>query len=337
METEESGRRRRIVVLHEIADPGWRWVSHHMPDYEWTFVLAPPAAGSLRKRLARLNAALQVARAGRHADLLISFGAGLGAALELARQIARVDTPHACYYLNFDKLPRGLRRMRQARLFRTIDHVVVSAAAEKRLYADHFGIDPARIDVLLWGVAAPVASDMQLPAGDYVCAVGGNARDYATLMEVAAARPATRFIVVARPANLDGLSVPANVEVLCNIPYADAMAVIRGARVMALPLLTTDTPCGHVTIVSSYYLGTPLVVTASTGVEDYVRDGATGLVVPMGSAAAMGAAIDHLLGDDALCQRIAQAARRFAESECTEANYPPHVRKILQSRSAGTI
>ena len=321
--------RKRIIVLHEVADPAWRWVSHHLPEYHWQFVHAPAASGTVVNRVARLRAAVRVARAGGAANLVVSFGAGLGGALELGRRLLGITTPHVCYYLNFDHLPTGFRRERQAKLYRTIDRFVVSATVERDIYAVHFGIDPSKIDVILWGVNAPVASDIALPCPDYVCAVGGNARDYAMLMTVAAARPDMSFVVVARPENLSGLTIPANVTTRCNIPYPDAMAIVQGARVMALPLVSTDTPCGHVTIVSAFYLGTPLVITGSTGVEDYVKDGETGLVTPTGSADAMGTAIDRLWHDPALAGRISAAAKAFAYGRCTEQNYPPHVRMLV--------
>jgi hypothetical protein len=322
-------QRKRIVVLHEVADPAWRWVSHWMPEFDWQFVYAPAATGTVANRIVRLGAALRASHVGRAANLCISFGAGLGGAFELGRRLLKVRTPHVCYYLNFDRLPDGLRRERQARLYSTIDRFVVSATVERDIYATHFGIDPARIDVILWGVNAPVPSDMPPPHTSYVCAVGGNARDYAMLMNVAVARPDMPFVVVARPENLTGLTIPSNVMTLCNIPYPDAMAIVRSARVMALPLVSTDTPCGHVTIVSAYYLGTPMVITRSTGVEDYVKDDKTGLVTPTGSADAMGAAIDRLWREPALANRIAEAAKQFAQDHCTEQNYPPHVRALI--------
>lgn len=326
----EDGSRKRVVVLHD-GGAHWRWVAHHLPEIDWRFIAAPEGSGGIGNRAARIRATIKAAREARGADLVLSFDAGLAALLEVARRILRVRTPHICYYLNFDRLPTGLRRARQARLFRGIERFTVSSTMERELYAKHFGIDPARIDVLLWGVTAPVASDARPVGADYVSAVGGNARDYPLLMEVAAARPDMRFIIVARPANLAGLNIPPNVETLCNIPYADAMAVVAGARVMALPLVATDTPCGHVTIVSAFYLGTPVVVTASTGIEDYVRDGATGLIAPPGSASALGAAIDRIWHDAALAAALGAAGLAFAESQCTEANYPPHVRRMLST------
>ena len=320
---------KRIVALHEIPDPAWRWVSHHMPEYDWQFVFAPPATGHPLNRLKRQMAAFRAARLARSADLMVSFGAGLGSVLEIARRTLGVKAHHCCYYLNFDKLPHGFTRRRQAPLYRTIDRFVVSSTMERALYAHHFGIDPARIDVILWGVNPPEVADMRLVEGDYVCAVGGNARDYPLLMRVARARPHIPFVIVARPANLAGLDIPPNVQTMCNIPFPDAMAVVRDARAMALPLVSTETPCGHVTIVGAFYLGTPVVVSASAGIDDYVSNGATGLVAAIGSAEAMGAAIDRLWTDRVLAAELGAAGKVFAEAQCTEANYPAHVRMLL--------
>ena len=320
---------KRIVILHESVDPQWRWVAHHMPEFAWSFVNAPPARGGIWNRVRRQLAGLRAARLAREADLVLTFGAGLTSVLEIARKLLRVTTPHCSYFLNFDRLPTGSTLRRQAPLFRGVERIVVSSTMERALYAGHFGIDPARIDVLLWGVNAPDVSDKHLAKGDYVCAVGGNSRDYAMLMEVARARIDMPFVLVVRPANLEGLDIPSNVTTFTNIPFADAMAIVRDAKVMALPLVATDTPCGHVTIVAAFYLGTPIVVTDSTGIEDYVQDGVTGLVAATGSSVDFGAAIDRLWSEPELAARLGQAGADFANAQCTEANYPAHVRKML--------
>lgn len=321
--------KRRIVVLHDMFDPSWRWIARHMPDVDWQFVKAPESKSGLRNKLARLATAFRAAHMGRRADLLVSLGPGFGSALELARRALRVRTFHASYYLNFPTLPQGGTRTRQTMSFRTIDRLVVSSSMERDLYADHFGLDARRIDLVLWGVNPPGVSDAIPDGAPYVCAVGGNARDYGLLMEVAAARPDMRFIIVVRPSNLAGLTIPPNVETRANIEFEDAMAIVKGSRMMALPLTATDTPCGHVTIVAADYLGTPLVVTASTGVEDYVTDGKTGVMVAVGSAADMGAAIDRLWADDAACEALGAAGKAFAEADCTELNYVRHLRSLL--------
>ncbi len=320
---------KRIVVLHDNANPEWRWIAHHLPEFTWEFVQAPVAQGGVRNKLDRLHAAWKAARQSCDANLLLTFDEGLCSALVLARIVLGKGPPLVSYYFNFDRLPSGLKHKRQSFLFRQVDRFVVSSTMERALYAEHFRIDPAKFDFLHWGVNAPVPSDFRVGGTDYICAVGGNSRDYAMLMKVAAERPDMPFVVVARPTNLEGLTVPANVTTLTNIPYGDAMAVVAGARAMALPLVTTDTPCGHVTIVSAFYVGCPLVTTKSTGVDDYVKDGETGLVVTQGSAAEMGAALDRLWADHTLADHLAATAKTFADTHCTEANYPAHVRCLM--------
>jgi glycosyltransferase involved in cell wall biosynthesis len=55
--------------------------------------------------------------------------------------------------------------------------------------------------------------------------------------------------------------------------------------------------------------GLPVVSGNSGGVGDIVADGATGLLVPPGDAAAFAAAVRTLLGDPALCAQFSAAAR----------------------------
>jgi glycosyltransferase involved in cell wall biosynthesis len=327
--------RPHVVVLHESSRTDWRWIAHHLPEMDWTFVRAPASTSRLTNRVAILAAALRAATRARKADLFVSMGPGLGSAGEIARRFGRVRTPHICYYLNFPHLPLGARRARQSRTYRTIDRIVVSSSIERDVYARHFALDAARIDVVLWGTNPPEVADQGPGGPPYVCAVGGNARDYALLMQVAAARPAMRFIIVVRPANLQGLTIPANVEVRVNIPFPGAMAIVRDARIMALPLLATDTPCGHVTIVAAHYLGTPVVVTDSAGVADYVGHDETGLVTQTGSAAALGAAIDQLWNDPSQARRIGEAGRAFARAACSEHNYVEHIRAMVDAPMEG--
>jgi len=329
MTQARSGSRPRVVVLHESTRPDWHWITHHMPEVDWELVHAPTSRGKISDRIGTLAAAMRAAWAARRGALVVSLGPGVGSALEIARRLLRVRTPHVTYFLNFTDLPRGASLARFSLTYRTIDHLVVSATAERQIYAEHFGLDPRRIDVVLWGVNAPECADTLQDGAPYVCAVGGNARDYALLMKVAAARPHMRFVIVVRPQNLAGLDVPPNVEVRSNIPFPEAMAVVKGSRAMALPLATTETPCGHVTIVAAQYLGTPIVITDSKGVDDYIKHGETGLAVEAGSVEAMGAAIDRLWDNPAEARRIADAARAFVEAECTELNYVKHLRGLL--------
>ncbi|HEX8915781.1 MAG TPA: glycosyltransferase [Humisphaera sp.] len=70
----------------------------------------------------------------------------------------------------------------------------------------------------------------------------------------------------------------------------------------------TGEPFGQV-IIEGMAAGRPVVATAGGGVPEVVDDGATGILVPMGDAAAMAGAIRRLLDDPAAAEAMGRRAR----------------------------
>jgi glycosyltransferase involved in cell wall biosynthesis len=62
--------------------------------------------------------------------------------------------------------------------------------------------------------------------------------------------------------------------------------------------------------------GCAVVATMVGGLPDMILDGETGLLVPPGDPTALRAAIDRLLADEELRQRIGAAARRRIAELC---------------------
>ena len=69
-----------------------------------------------------------------------------------------------------------------------------------------------------------------------------------------------------------------------------------------------------ITNVEAAACGTPAVASDSPGLRESVRSGETGLLVPHGDVAALGAALGTLAGDAALRSRLGRGARAFAET-----------------------
>lgn len=63
--------------------------------------------------------------------------------------------------------------------------------------------------------------------------------------------------------------------------------------------------------------GRAVVATRVGGLPDAIEDGVTGLLVPPGDARALRAALERVLGDVALRERLGDAARRYALSHLT--------------------
>ena len=181
--------------------------------------------------------------------------------------------------------------------------------------ASTWGLDEQRVEVL--PNSAPAVSEPQaegLPPGTFVFAGRLTAqKGLATAIEALARVPAARLVLVgdgperadlerrAREAGLDG-----RIEFRGARPHEDVLRVLAGAEAALLPSEWENLPHAAVEALA---VGTPVVATPVGGVPEVVHDGVNGLLVPPGSARALAAAIERLLGDAELRNRLAGAAR----------------------------
>jgi glycosyltransferase involved in cell wall biosynthesis len=84
--------------------------------------------------------------------------------------------------------------------------------------------------------------------------------------------------------------------------------------IYVLPSLFEGTP---LTLMEAMASGLPVVTTATCGMRDVVRDGETGLLVPVRSPGEIVAAVERLLGDERLRERLGRAAQKEAGEKYT--------------------
>ena len=166
--------------------------------------------------------------------------------------------------------------------------------------------------------------------GHYICAIGGNARDYPLLMKAMAQLPDIPLVAVMRPHNAASLIVPPNVRLRVNLPPGDANNILRFSRFMVLPLIGSEVPCGHVTIVAAMRMSKAFIITASRGVQDYVQDGVNCLTHDANSVDSLAARIRELWDQPQRCTMIGQNGRRFAEEYCSEESIKYHLDRVLK-------
>jgi glycosyltransferase involved in cell wall biosynthesis len=63
--------------------------------------------------------------------------------------------------------------------------------------------------------------------------------------------------------------------------------------------------------------GKTVIATAVGGIPTVIEDGKTGLLVPVGDAVALRAALERVLGDQVLRARLGRAARARVEEYCS--------------------
>jgi glycosyltransferase involved in cell wall biosynthesis len=346
-----SGR-FRIGCCAETDEPNWRWISSapgsapsstgsNTPAGElssdaidWTFFSNIPQnaleRAILRPRVSRYRACRGLAKAAcaDRFDLVVTHHPLVTCWTELFCR-GRRPCPHVAFAFNFTRLPRGPRRALMRRAFATVDRFIVFSEFERSLYADYFRLPVERFEMLHWGVAEPPVATADVPATEAICAVGSQARDYATLLSAMRRRPQLRLILVATADSLRGLNVPANVTVRLKIPLAEAQAVIRGSRFMVLPLVNSQVPCGHVTMVTAMYCSRAIIATESSGIADYLMSGQNGLTVPPNDPTALAAAIQKLWDNPAQAANLGENGRQFALANCTESKTINFVRDLI--------
>jgi glycosyltransferase involved in cell wall biosynthesis len=331
-----------IVCCSEISDPNWRWIERNLASDKFRFEFVGCFPGNWFERnlkilnLARLRGcfkAVQIAKREK-ALVLVTHGPTLAAWCGIFGLSLGLRSRLLAHSFNFTSLPSKLKTILFRLGLKQADRLVTFSNVERDVYSRAFHLHKDRFDFIYWGANAPVVSEGN-DFGHCVSSIGGNARDYATLVDAARRLPHIPFIVVGRPENFAGLDVPENVTVHVNTPLDFAMNLLKCSRFMVLPLNSSEVPCGHVTIVAAMHLGKAMIVTASSGVDDYVLANENALVSPAKDVDAMSELIEKLWEDEDLCDRLGANGKAFALEKCSEQKITEHFQAYLDEIRIG--
>jgi glycosyltransferase involved in cell wall biosynthesis len=320
-----------VICCSDSSDPNWRWIERSLSASEFRFKFISCAPQSWLEahfkilNLSRLRGCFQAVREAHReqALLLVTHGPALAAWCGAFGFFYGLRSCLLAHSFNFTSLPGKLKTIMFKLCLRRADRIVTFSNVERELYSRAFQLSKDRFDFVYWGVKEPVTSDRN-EQGDYVSSIGGNARDYATLMEAARRLPYIPFIVVGRPENFIELNIPQNVKTHVNTPLDFAMSTMKHSRFTVLPLIGSEVPCGHVTLVAAMHLGKAIIVTDSSGVEDYVMGANSALVCPVKDPEAMSKSILKLWEDSILCAALGESGKAFAIANCSEQSIVDH-------------
>jgi hypothetical protein len=285
--------RRWIVNVSELTAPGEPFVELPPGIERVDFSGLPRNAAERlvrRPRLSRYRAALEAVFASRGMPI-ISHLPRMTAAVSTFQSLVGRSAPHLAFSFNFTELPSGVGRSYLTQAYRRIDEFFVFSAYERKLYSEYFSLPEERFTRLIWTQAPPVVAKEPSPfaRNSYVSAIGGEGRDYATLIAAAERLPDIDFVIIARPYNrLPRL--PANVRLMTNVPLEGTWRIAMESSCLIVPLKTTTTCCGHITLVAGELLGIPVISTFSEATREYTEDLAT---CEPGDAVALSQLIRH--------------------------------------------
>jgi glycosyltransferase involved in cell wall biosynthesis len=330
--------RSLIVCCSPGFAEGWRTLGPDITgeNAEWVYFDDRPTnfweRVIRRPNIAMIRACLQaVWRASTgNAKLLITHDPRASFLCSLFCRILNVRVDHYVDSFNFTELPVGLRLRLMRYAFQQIKLFSVHSSMECSLYSRCFGIPIERIRLRLWSIGVPkVSPDYPLHPGRYVSSIGGNGRDYRTLIESSRKLPDIPFVLVVRPESLTSIKVPPNVKVMVNAPFEQAMNILLHSQFTILPLSGSTVPCGHVTLVCAMHLAKAIVATDSQGISDYVFPDFNGILCEPASSDSMVHGITMLWTNPAEVARLSANSRRFGSENCSEAKMRSDLATVL--------
>jgi glycosyltransferase involved in cell wall biosynthesis len=201
-----------------------------------------------------------------------------------------------------------------------IDRVFVPSPYQRELVIERWRIPTERIVNANWSVDTgfwrPAGG-----AGDTICSVGREMRDYETLIAALRTLDIPCHIAAGtgsmnkahatddpRATNLDSEPLPGNV----TIGYKTALELrdlYRRSRVVVVPVMPSECDNGTTTIAEAMAMGRAVITTATTGRARILEDGVNCVLVPERDPAALRAAIEELWNDPDRCARLGANGR----------------------------
>lgn len=216
--------------------------------------------------------------------------------------------------------------------FSRVESFVVYSTFERQLYSETFEIPLEKLKMRRWASGLPQCHSFAHASlqGRYFCAVGGEGRDYETLINSFRRLPHQRLVIVTRPYALKQYSLPENVSVLFDLQPGQFWEVVRASEAVIVPLRDERTVCGHITLVGAMSLGKSVISTFSEGTTDYVFHGQSGLITDPQDVVAMTQAVERFVDEPEARKRYEEFNRRFALEKCTAAEWQRLVGQFIR-------
>ncbi len=176
---------------------------------------------------------------------------------------------------------------------------------------DRYGLGPDRLRVIPFGIIPPeppLPVERRLDALPEVTFTGNSMERKGGHDLVAAYRARLRGTCVLNLVTPEPVPEEPGIRVFSDFTPGDPrmLAMLERSAVFALPSEIDKSPYS---VLEAMFAGLPVVSTSVGGIPEMVLDGETGLLVPPGDVHAIADAIERILGDDDLRERMGRAAQ----------------------------
>lgn len=328
-----SEHEKRILVVAPI-EKSWRWLSGYFKEQplRWTFLTGKTYG---RGRKGHLILGLRAAFSARNHDVVTTQGPWVALFTSAFMRVIRVRKPFLAFTFNHGNgiffTGIFLRLARWA--LPLVDVFVTHSSYERRLLSEKYGIPIEKILFTHWAVAPPKTGRDKVNyvtrEDNFVCCIGRNNRDLKTFLD-AVRKTGVRAVLICPAGQVETLSIPETVILRTDVSLSECEEVMEKAMASVIPLIDDSTGAGHMTIVISLHYGTPVIVTDSPVLTDYVIEGKTGYFVEPRSSEDLARTIQRLTDDSDLRAALRQSSIEFAEEKLSETQAADFLARTLK-------
>jgi glycosyltransferase involved in cell wall biosynthesis len=207
----------------------------------------------------------------------------------------------------------------------------VNSADTLSHYRTEYRFDAGRVFVLPDPYLPTYKEQPFDPSGGYVFCGGEAQRDWMTYWKAAERLPQYPFVGVGRRKYMPkDVSIPANVTMYYDITESEFNRLLEKSAWVALPLLS-HMPAGLIVMYKAIFLSKPLIITRTSSVENYLEDGRSAVLLPVGDAEGLAGAIGKMAADETWAGNLTRQAREAIRSHSPE-SYSRRIYTIIEEK-----
>jgi glycosyltransferase involved in cell wall biosynthesis len=268
-------------------------------------------------------------------DAVISWSEHMGLPLALLLKLTRSRIPNVILASWISK-PKKAVVLKYT--YSHIDRLVLMSSVQRDFAVNALHIPPSKVVLMKWPVDDKFWRPMDCQT-DLISAVGGEMRDYPTLIEALRGLDIRCHIAAGTQRFVQHSTVkavwkvgalPSNVTV-GRKTFTELRKLYAQSRFVVIPLLPSDTDNGSTSILEAMAMGKAVICTRTRGQVDVLQDGRTGIFVRPGDPKAMREAIQYLWEHPDVADKMGRAGRKYVEENHTLDEFVVNVKELVQT------
>lgn len=194
-----------------------------------------------------------------------------------------------------------------------MDAVFTYSSIQRNYCIDALGFPSGKVHLIPFHADHRFYRPMNGTRRKRICSAGLEWRDYPTLIDAVKDMDVEVCLAAASPWSkhrneTQGRTLPDNVSAR-RYDYNELRELYETSLFVVVPLYENDFQAGITTILEAMAMGKAVIATKTTGQVDVIRNGENGLSVPPGDPNALRAAIQLLMDNPDLAERLGENAR----------------------------